>query len=55
MNVTNVLLGTVCFNFNAIDSVAVVSNTANALITVKGVVKLAISKRMAIVDDVARD
>lgn len=55
MDVTNVFVGTVCFDLNAINSIAIITRSANALVPVMILVQLAIGERMAVVHDIARN
>lgn len=55
MDVANVFVRTVCFDLDAINSVAIITRSANALVPVMVLVQLAIGERMAVVHDIARN
>jgi hypothetical protein len=55
MNVTNVFLSAVSFDFNAINSISIITRAADALIAIKVLVKFTVSEWMALVDDIARN
>lgn len=55
MNIANVLVGAVRFDFNAVDSISIISGSAYALVSVAVLVKLAVSERVTVVDDITRD
>lgn len=55
VDVANVFLRAIRFDFNAIDSIPVVPRSAHALIPIEIPIQLAVGERMAVVHHIARD